>query len=257
MSLLRKVFVGGNWKSIGDLAFAEAHVNNVIKSLVFDTAKCEVSIAPTSLHLLTVKQLVEKHKLNILVTSQNVSMFPEGAYTGEVTAKMLKNAGINWTIIGHSERRQYFGESDDVVGKKVKLSLDNGVSVIACIGEKLDERESGKTMDVCLRQLNAIIKNVNNWDGVVIAYEPVWAIGTGKTASNEQAQEVHGELRNYLDKNVSKDIANKVRIIYGGSVTDANAKDLIKQNDIDGFLVGGASLKPGFKTIVDAHEFKH
>jgi triosephosphate isomerase len=257
MSFMRKVFVGGNWKSNGDLAFAQTHINNVIKSLAFDTAKCEISIAPTSLHLLPVKQLVDSHKLNIYVTSQNVSMFPEGAYTGEVTAKMLKNAGINWTIIGHSERRQYFGESDEVVGKKVKISLDNGVSVIACIGEKLDERESGKTMNVCLRQMDSIVKNVNNWDGVVIAYEPVWAIGTGKTASNEQAQEVHGELRNYLNKNVGKDIANKVRIIYGGSVTDANAKDLIKQSDIDGFLVGGASLKPGFKAIVDAYQYKH
>jgi triosephosphate isomerase len=254
---LRKVFVGGNWKSNGDLLFAKNHITNVMKSIVFDANKCEVSIAPTTLHLLTVKDLCEKNNIKVHVTAQNVSMFPEGAYTGEVTAKMLKDAGINWTLIGHSERRQYFGESDEVVGKKVKISQDNNLSVIACIGEKLDERESGKTMEVCLRQMNAIIKNVKDWNGVVIAYEPVWAIGTGKTASNEQAQEVHGELRNYLDKNVSKDVANSVRIIYGGSVTDSNAKDLIKQKDIDGFLVGGASLKPGFKTIVDAHQYKH
>jgi triosephosphate isomerase len=253
---MRKIFIGGNWKSNGDVKFIQSHME-FLKGVAFNKDKCEVSIAPTTLHLTQVKDYIQKHNLNLLATSQNVSQYPEGAYTGEVTAKQLKDAGINWTIIGHSERRQFFGENDDVVGKKVKIALENGVSVIACIGEKLEQRESGKTMDVVLSQTDAIVKNVTNWDNVVIAYEPVWAIGTGKTASPEQAQEVHGELRNHLEKKVSKDIAKKVRIIYGGSVTDSNAKELILKNDIDGFLVGGASLKSGFKTIVDAHQYKH
>jgi triosephosphate isomerase len=256
MSFLRKVFIGGNWKSNGDLAFLNTHLN-VLKSLVFDPKKCEVSIAPTLLHLLPVKKLVEDNNLNLLPTAQNVSMFPEGAYTGEVTAKMLKNADINWTIIGHSERRQYFLETNEIVGKKVNLSLTNNLSAIVCIGEKLEDRNNGKTMEVCLGQMEEIVKNVTNWDKVVIAYEPVWAIGTGKTATKEQAQEVHGELRNYLEKKVSKETANSVRIIYGGSVTQANAKELILEKDIDGFLVGGASLKPEFKTIVESHIYKH
>jgi triosephosphate isomerase len=253
---MRRVFIGGNWKSNGDLKFVESHMN-FLKTLSYNPSKCEVAIAPTTLHLHAARDFIQKHNLNLLLSAQNVSMFPEGAYTGEVTAKQLKDMNINWTLVGHSERRQYFGDNDDVVGKKVKISLENGVSVIACIGEKLEQREAGKTMDVCLTQMDAIVKSINNWENVVIAYEPVWAIGTGKTASPEQAQEVHGELRKYLEKKVSKDVANKVRIIYGGSVTDTNAKDLIGKNDIDGFLVGGASLKPGFKTIVDSHQYKH
>jgi triosephosphate isomerase len=253
---MRKLFIGGNWKSNGDVKFVESHLN-FLKGVTYNTSKCEVAVSPTTLHLQAARDYIKKNNLNLLLSSQNVSQFPEGAYTGEVTAKQLKDIGINWTLVGHSERRQYFGENDEVVGKKVKISLDNGVSVIACIGEKLEQREANKTLDIVLSQTDAIINNVSNWDNVVIAYEPVWAIGTGKTATPEQAQEVHAELRKYLQKKVSKDVANKIRIIYGGSVTDSNAKELIMKTDIDGFLVGGASLKPGFKTIVDSHQYKH
>jgi triosephosphate isomerase len=251
---LRKAFIGGNFKSNGDSAFLKKHLA-FLNTLEFDTNKCEVVVAPTTLHLERAQNLLGSNS-KIQLSAQNVSQFGEGAYTGEVTAKMLKDFGINWTLIGHSERRQYWHESDEIVGKKTKISLENGLGVIGCIGEKLDERESNKTMDVCIRQLSAIAKNTSDWKKMVIAYEPVWAIGTGKTASTQQAQEVHHSLREWLQKNVSKDVAEGVRIIYGGSVTDANAGELITQNDIDGFLVGGASLKPGFKTIVDSHKNK-
>lgn len=249
---MRRVFIGGNWKSNGDVNFIRNHLKNVINPLKFDKNKAEVIIAPTMLHLDLVRSLLDKES-NVQVSAQNVSATGEGAYTGEVTAKQLKDFGINWAIIGHSERRSLYGESNDIVGKKVKLSLDNELNVIGCIGEKLEEREANRTMEVCLSQLEAIAKNTNDWKRMVIAYEPVWAIGTGKTASPSQAEEVHGELRNWISKNISTSIANEVRIIYGGSVTESNANELIVQKDIDGFLVGGASLKAGFKVIVDSH----
>jgi len=252
---MRRVFIGGNWKSNGDVNFIKNHTKNVINNLNFDSQKCQVVISPTNLHLELTRSLLGKNS-KVEISSQNVSAFPDGAYTGEVSAKQLKDYSIEWTLIGHSERRQYFLETDDVVGKKTKISLENGLNVIACIGEKLGERESKRTMEVCFTQLAAIAKNTNDWGKVVIAYEPVWAIGTGKTASLAQAQEVHGELRNWLDGKVSKEVARSVRIIYGGSVTESNANDLITQVDIDGFLVGGASLKPGFKTIVESYKNK-
>jgi triosephosphate isomerase len=187
------------------------------------------------------------------VSAQNISQYKNGAYTGEISAEMLKDAQIPWVILGHSERRHVFGESDVVVGDKVKIALDNGLRVMACIGEKLDERESGKTQAVNERQLAAILKTVGgNWSNVVSAYEPVWAIGTGKTASPEQAQEVHDQLRAWLKSNVSADVSKQTRILYGGSVTEKNAADLISKPDVDGFLVGGASLKEGFADIIRA-----
>lgn len=165
---------------------------------------------------------------------------------------MLTDMGIKWTILGHSERRHVFGESDTLVGEKVGVALKNDLNVIGCIGEKLDEREGNKTMEVCERQLEAMRPHVDNWDKFVIAYEPVWAIGTGKTASPEQAQEVHEQVRAWIEKKVGKDVAAKTRIMYGGSVTDKNANELITKKDVDGFLVGGASLKEAFGDIVKA-----
>ena len=165
---------------------------------------------------------------------------------------MLADAKINWVILGHSERRHIYGESDEVVAKKTALALKQGLSVMACIGEKLDERESNKTNEVNARQLAAIRREVDDWSKIVIAYEPVWAIGTGKTATPEQAQQAHEVVREWLAKNVSSDAAKKTRILYGGSVTEANAATLIQKPDVDGFLVGGACLKEGFKQIVSA-----
>lgn len=253
--MFRKVFIGGNWKSNGDLKFIKDHMNKVVNVLNFDTSKAEVVIAPTNIHISYVRSLLSNN--NIQISAQNVSAYPEGAYTGEVSAKALLDSGINWSLIGHSERRQYFVESDDVVNKKIKISIANNLNVIACIGENLREREENQTMNVCLTQLDAVanaVKDASEWNRLVIAYEPVWAIGTGKTATKEQAQEVHGNLRNHIEKNIGKEIANNVRIIYGGSVTDSNAVELIVQKDIDGFLVGGASLKPAFIKIVEAYK---
>lgn len=253
---LRKVFIGGNWKSNGDIKFLKSHLSSVINNLKFDNNKCEVVIAPVSIHLATAKQLLAEVNSKVQLASQNVSAYNEGAYTGEVTANQLVDLQIPFTLIGHSERRSIFGEDDKTVGTKAKISQDKGLNVIACIGEQLKDRESNNTMKVCLTQLDAISSNIKDWSKVVIAYEPVWAIGTGKTASKEQAQEVHQQLRNHLEKQQGKDVASKVRIIYGGSVTESNANELIAMQDIDGFLVGGASLKPGFAQIVDSFKNK-
>ena len=249
---MRRVFIGGNWKSNGDIKFIKNHMNSVINPLKFDVNRCQVIISPTTLHLELTRSLLNSDSA-VQISSQNVSAYPDGAYTGEVSAKQLRDYNINWTLVGHSERRSLFGETNEVVGKKTQIALQNGLSVIACIGEKLQERENNQTLEVCYAQLAPIAQNTADWSKLVIAYEPVWAIGTGKTASPQQAQDVHGELRNWLHKNVSKEVANSVQIIYGGSVTEQNANELISQTDIDGFLVGGASLKAGFKTIVDSY----
>jgi len=222
----------------------------VLKKIQFDQKKVEVVVAPTNLHLLLAKQALVGS--NVVVSAQNISQYKNGAYTGEVSAEMLKDAGVEWVILGHSERRHVFGESDSVIGDKVKIALENNLRVMACIGEKLDEREAGKTQAVNERQLAAIRERITDWSNIVIAYEPVWAIGTGKTASPEQAQEVHDQLRSWLKSNVSAEAALKTRILYGGSVTEKNAATLISKPDVDGFLVGGASLKEGFADIIKA-----
>jgi triosephosphate isomerase len=248
----RKIFIGGNWKCNGDLAFVKSH-SEFLNNIEFDMEKCDVVVCPTYIHIPAVRyQLSERYK----VASQNVSMFDNGAYTGEISAKQLKDMDINWTLVGHSERRQYFGDTEEVIAKKIAISLQNGVNVIACIGEKLAERESGKTFEIVKSQLQTLISSISDWSKVVIAYEPVWAIGTGKTASKEQAQEVHAEIRKILNESVNQQTADLVRIIYGGSVTETNANDLISQKDIDGFLVGGASLKSGFKQIIESYKTK-
>lgn len=165
---------------------------------------------------------------------------------------MLKDVGADWVIIGHSERRAIFGESDELTAEKVAFALAEGLKVIACIGETLQEREAGQTEAVVFRQTKAIAAVVKDWTNVVVAYEPVWAIGTGKTATPAQAQEVHAALRKWFVDNVSQAVSDGIRIQYGGSVTAANCRELGSQPDIDGFLVGGASLKPEFVQIVNA-----
>lgn len=178
-----------------------------------------------------------------------------GAYTGEISAKLLNDIGILWSIVGHSERRAGFGfpgEPDEVVGLKVMNAINNGLKVIACVGEQLSERESGETMSVVSRQLQAIASKLTaeQWQNVVIAYEPVWAIGTGKVATPDQAEETHKEIRQWISVNVSIEVALQTRILYGGSVKGSNATSLISCENIDGFLVGGASLLPEFVDII-------
>lgn len=191
---------------------------------------------------------------NVFASAQNCYKEPKGAFTGEISPAMLKDVGINYVILGHSERRHVFGESDELVAEKTAHALENGLTVIACIGEKLEEREAGQTEAVVFRQTAAIAAKIKDWSNVVIAYEPVWAIGTGKTASPQQAQEVHEKLRVWLKEKLGAGVADSMRIIYGGSVTAANSKELAKQADIDGFLVGGASLKPEFVDIVNSKQ---
>lgn len=193
----------------------------------------------------------------IHVAAQNCFKANSGAFTGEISPSMITDLGVKWVIIGHSERRAIFGETDKLVAEKVGFALDNSLKVIACIGETLQEREAGKTFEVVERQLGAIAdhvkKDVERWRNVVVAYEPVWAIGTGKVATKEQAQEVHLRLRKWLSSNVSEAVASSTRIIYGGSVTGDNCGELVKEADIDGFLVGGASLKPDFIKIINCN----
>ena len=175
-----------------------------------------------------------------------------GAYTGEVSPLMLKDLGVEYVILGHSERREYYGECDKIVNEKVKAALKHGLKPILCVGEKLEERENGTTEAVVEKQTVEGLKNVSYLDmvNVVIAYEPVWAIGTGKTATPEQAQEVHAFIRGLLTKLYNKEVAENVTIQYGGSMNDANAAELIAQKDIDGGLVGGASLIPEKFTVI-------
>lgn len=257
MNPFRKILIGGNWKSNGDANFAKSFIPQVLNNLKFQKDRCEVVVSPSFLHMNLVKSLISLEGIH--VCAQNVSQYKAGAFTGEVNPQMLKDMDFHWTLTGHSERRQFFGETSDIVAIKTKNAIDHGMNVIACIGENLTEREEKRTIDVCISQLVPILKTLNDlkaWRNIVIAYEPVWAIGTGKTASPEEAQEVHQKLREWLKTNLSDDIASETRIIYGGSVTDLNAKYLISQSDIDGFLVGGASLKPAFSTIVESNELK-
>lgn len=251
--MARKFFVGGNWKcngsikSIADLCASwKAATDNGAK---YVGQPVEIVIAPPALYALTAKELLPA---NFKISVQNCYS-ATGAFTGEIAADMVADMGIQWTITGHSERRNTFKETDEEVAKKTAYAISKGVSVIACIGELLEEREAGKTMEVNERQISAIAAKVTDWSKVVIAYEPVWAIGTGKVATPEQAQEVHHALRAWLAANVSDEVAASTRIIYGGSVKPKNATELAAQSDIDGFLVGGASLKPDFVDIIDSY----
>ncbi|XP_058098848.1 triosephosphate isomerase, chloroplastic [Magnolia sinica] len=243
-----KFFVGGNWKCNG--------TKDSISKLVADlnSSKIEpdvdVVVAPPFIYIDQVKNSLTGR---IEISAQNSWVGKGGAFTGEISVEQLKDIGCQWVILGHSERRHVIGEDDQFIGKKAAYALGQNLKVIACIGEKLEEREAGKTFDVCFQQLKAFADNVPSWDDVVIAYEPVWAIGTGKVATPQQAQEVHVAIRDWLRKNVSAEVASKTRIIYGGSVNGGNCAELAKQPDIDGFLVGGASLKgPEFTTIVNS-----
>lgn len=261
MSSSRTFFVGGNWKCNGTLTsnakLCESWNSATGKGAKYAGKPVEVVIAPTALHALTAKSQLPS---GFAVALQNCWTGDVGAYTGEIAASMLADAGIEWVVLGHSERRslEIVKESDDTVASKTAYAVSKGVKVIACIGEHLSEREAGKTLEVNQRQLAAIAGKLSesDWNDVVIAYEPVWAIGTGKVATPEQAQEVHEALRAWLASNVSQGIADSTRIIYGGSVKPSNAKDLASQPDIDGFLVGGASLKPDFVEIIDSYTAK-
>ncbi|XP_067658163.1 triosephosphate isomerase-like [Haliotis asinina] len=251
MASQRKFVVGGNWKMNGNKSSIDGIISFLNGGQLDENT--EVIVAPPAAYLDYVRSNVNA---SVAVAAQNCYKVASGAFTGEISASMIKDIGADWVILGHSERRHVFGETDELIGEKVKFALSQGLKVIACIGEKLEEREAGQTNDVVFRQTKAIADNIGaeDWSRVVIAYEPVWAIGTGKTATPDQAQAVHKDLRDWITQNVSADIAQNVRIQYGGSVNAKNCVELAAKPDIDGFLVGGASLKPDFVTIVNARK---
>lgn len=254
--MTRTFFVGGNWKCNGTLSslsdLCKAWSAATDGGAKYTDKPVDIVIAPPTLYALAIRPMLPA---SFALALQDCYV-ATGAFTGAVAADMLKDADVPWVILGHSERRSVFGEGDEEVADKVAYALSKGVKVIACIGETLDEREAGSTMAVNERQLKAIAAKVGDggWADVVVAYEPVWAIGTGRVATPEQAQEVHAGLRTWLKDNVGADVADATRIIYGGSVKPGNAKDLATQADIDGFLVGGASLKPDFISVIDSFD---
>ncbi|KAL5347969.1 triosephosphate isomerase [Pseudogymnoascus australis] len=247
--MARQFFVGGNFKMNGSVQSIKKIISGLNEAKL--DPKVEVVVAPPSIYLLLARSELRKE---VEVAAQNVYDKNEGAFTGEISPAQLKDSNIGWTLIGHSERRVILKESDEFVASKTKNALDQGVRVILCCGESLEQREKGETVAVVTAQLGAVAKAISaeQWANVVIAYEPIWAIGTGKVATTAQAQEVHSALREWLSKTISDKVAQETRIIYGGSVSEKNCKDLATQADIDGFLVGGASLKPAFVDIVNA-----
>eukprot|EP00922_Rhytidocystis_sp_ex-Travisia-forbesii_P027017 GHVS01039640.1.p1 GENE.GHVS01039640.1~~GHVS01039640.1.p1 ORF type:complete len:315 (+),score=69.12 GHVS01039640.1:50-994(+) len=255
----RVPFVGGNWKSNGTTESVKNLVNLLNDKMPTGDAngqQVEVVVAPPFLHLGYVRDHLRPTVAHI--SAQDVAAHKGyGAYTGEQSADMIRDFGIPWTLAGHSERRQGFGlqgETNELVAVKTKAALDQGLKVIACIGEDLADRDSGRTMLVLSQQLKALKDMLlkSDWSRVVLAYEPVWAIGTGKSATPDMAQETHKDIREWVRVNISDEVGSNLRILYGGSVKGGNAEELSTCADIDGFLVGGAALKEDFVAIVKA-----
>ncbi len=248
---MRKRIVAGNWK-MNKTPMQAKELIETLKPLVGAEENTEVVFCPPYICLTTAVEAVKG--TNIKIGAQNMYYEESGAYTGEVAPNMLKEAGCDYVILGHSERRGYFGETDEIVNKKVLKAFEHDLIPIICVGETLEQREQGITEDLVRLQTKIALKDVPASDAekAVIAYEPIWAIGTGKTATNEQAQEVCGAIRKVLCEVYGKETAEKIRIQYGGSVNAGNAADLFAMPDIDGGLVGGASLKADFADIVKA-----
>jgi triosephosphate isomerase len=242
---MHRPFIAANWKMYKTIGETEDFIHSFLP-MIKDVDDVDILIAPPYTSLGAASSLLEN--TNIKLAGQNVFYEEEGAFTGEVSASMLLSAGCSHVIIGHSERRQYFSETDEIVNKKIKTARRNGLEVILCIGESLSEREEGKTFDVLNRQLTGSLKEVH-LEGLTIAYEPIWAIGTGKTATPEQANEAHAYIRQWLRG--YGEGSEGVRILYGGSVKPDNIKSLMAEPEINGALVGGASLRPdSFAKIV-------
>lgn len=243
----RKPFIAGNWKMNMTVASGKKLIED-LKPLVKD-ANCDVALCVPA--ILIPEMVKAAQGSNIHIGAENVHFADKGAYTGEISADMLKDYGVKYVIIGHSERRQYFAETDETVNKRTLTALNAGLTPIVCVGETLSERENNETEKVLDRQLEVGLKGVEDLTKLVIAYEPVWAIGTGKTATDEQAQETIAYIRKKLGQLFCPNCAEKVIIQYGGSMNAANCKGLMAQPDIDGGLIGGASLKLDFATIVN------
>jgi triosephosphate isomerase len=249
----RRYLIGGNWKCNGTVESNKERVKMFNEAGPIPS-NVDVVLCVPYIHIAL---CLEGLREDIAVGAQNCGNNTEdGAFTGEISAAQLKDVGCTWVIIGHSERREGFGmagEPEELCAEKCKVAIDAGLNVMFAIGEKKEERETGKTMEVCAKQLEPLAKVLKpeDWEKVAIAYEPVWAIGTGLTATPEMAQETHADIRKWISDNVSNDVAGAIRIQYGGSMKGSNAVDLLKQPDIDGGLIGGASLQADFFNVIN------
>ncbi len=240
---MRRKIIAGNWKMNNDLSESQNLITKLVGGLSGEKLNCDVIICPPFTSLSEANSLVKSTVIKL--GAQNMYYEENGAFTGEISASMLKSVGCEFVILGHSERRTIFKESDQLINKKIKKALQAGLKPIFCVGETLEERESGITEEIIKRQVTEGLKDIsaNDMDRIITAYEPVWAIGTGKTASPEQAEEVHKFIRNLISGLYSGSVAEGLVIQYGGSVKPDNAAELLSQKDIDGALVGGACLK--------------
>lgn len=244
------MLIAGNWKMNTDLAGAVDLARQVVEGLP-ETGRVDVAVCPPFIALDAVGRVLDDKGVHL--GAQNMFYEEEGAYTGEVSASMLRSVGCRYVILGHSERRQYFGETDEGVNKKAKQAIAHSLVPIVCVGETLEQRETGKERQVVEEQVRRGLEGIGSTsaDQFVIAYEPVWAIGTGRTATSEQAQEMHAFIRELLQDQFGSDVASEVRILYGGSMKPSNAPELLAQPDVNGGLIGGASLKAAdFLSIV-------
>jgi len=248
---MRKKIVAGNWKMNKSLQEGIALVNDLKEVVKYPN--CDVVICTPFIHLATVAEMLKGTPMQL--GAENCADKASGAYTGEVSAEMVKSTGAEYVILGHSERRQYYNETGEILKEKVLLALENGLKVLYCIGESLEEREADKQNEVVKKELEESVFNLSEeqFKNIVIAYEPIWAIGTGKTATAEQAEEIHAYIRSCVKERYGAQVAEDTTILYGGSCKASNAPELFSKPDIDGGLIGGASLKAAdFKGIIDA-----
>ena len=249
---MRKKIVAGNWKMNNNLNETIKLIDDL--KIHINGNKVKVMIAPAFTFLQTAVKQIEGFDIEVI--SQNINNNSSGAYTGEVSAEMLKSIGVNTTLIGHSERRAYYNEDDEILLNKLKHSIESGMNVIFCFGEELSDRKSKNHFNVVKNQLDNTVMKVDKsaWKKIILAYEPVWAIGTGETASAEQAQEMHEYVRKCISESFGTEISNNVSILYGGSVKPNNASEIFSKNDVDGGLIGGAALNArNFTKIVESN----
>jgi len=250
---MRKNIVAGNWKMNKNHPEAKELMEKLLEYKKGHSTNCEVYIAPPAVYLSEAKNIFANKE--ILVFSQEISAHSSGAYTGEISAEMLASLKVEGSIIGHSERRKYFGETDEIISEKIKIALENGLIPIYCNGETLEERKENRHLQVIQQQTETALFQLSaeQIQKVIIAYEPVWAIGTGETATPEQAQEIHAHIRGLIAQKYGENVANEISILYGGSVKPSNAKEIFSQPDVDGGLIGGAALNvENFSAIIEA-----
>lgn len=252
---MSKFLIAGNWKMNCGPTEAKKLADNLAKRWPAGSFGCDVVVSPPSISIPNVVNALKN--TDIETSAQNVHTQDDGAFTGEISTPMVKDAGCKYVIVGHSERREYYGEDNDLVADKTRKVIGDDLVAIVCVGEKLDHRKDGDQEKIVMEQLDAVLNKIiiDQASNLVIAYEPVWAIGTGETASPEQAQEMHLFIRNFLKERWNEQRSSEVKILYGGSMKPANAEELLSQKDVDGGLIGGASLKEeSFSGIIEIAE---